>query len=340
MLRALGMRAASIALVVCFAGCAVVAEPGWQARLADEIGPAAAPATAGALVPPVDADPGTGDRLEFLITLADGDERKSWRLAVSVGKLATYKSMYWRGVLGFEERVQPGAERRRRIAEATEAMRARGGDFDDLATDMLTAGIVVEAFADDGASLGRAESSALAAKLRTGLLEACHAGHRQRDLMRGRVDAGEQAPMLEVDDAAYDDIRTAAAGAALCEELFGILQSNPVTRQILREVLALPSLWSILTNWGVKVSFTIDFFAAERVDPARFPGESRELWSVPLVLLLNDQPGFLARVIVGPSGSPDGVVAGIYGIVARHPSDAQRTVRVQLQSSRRGEAAR
>jgi hypothetical protein len=168
------------------------------------------------------------------------------------------------------------------------------------------------------------------------LLPACRAGHRQRDVMRGRVEAGLQAPMLTLDDEAFDDVDTVCSGVEVCKDLFQILRANPVTRQILREVLELPSLWSILTNWGVKVSFAIDFFAAERVDPARFPDEPRELWSVPMTLLLNGQPGFLARVIVGPSGSPDGVVAGIYGLVARHPVDEQRRVLVRLASSRRG----
>ena len=55
-----------------------------------------------------------------------------------------------------------------------------------------------------------------------------------------------------------------------------------------------------------------------------------------MVLLLNGEPGFLARLIVGPSGSPDGAVAGVYGLIARHPSDASRQIVVRLVSTRRG----
>jgi hypothetical protein len=241
-----------------------------------------------------------------------------------------------RGIAPFEERVQPGEERRRQMEAAQEAFRTSNVDFDDLLVEMPIAKLVVEAFGESGASLGRADSEAIVARLRRGLLPACRAGHRQRDVMRGRVEAGLQAPMLTLDDGAFDDVRTVCIGVEACKDLFQILRSNPVTRQILREVLELPTLWSILTNWGVKVSFAIDFFAAEPVDPARFPGETRELWSVPMTLLLNGQPGFLARVIVGPSGSPDGAAAGIYGLVARHPTDEQRRVLVRLVSSRRG----
>jgi hypothetical protein len=60
---------------------------------------------------------------------------------------------------------------------------------------------------------------------------------------------------------------------------------------------------------------------------------------VPVVLLLDDEPGFLARVIVGASGSPDGAAAGLHGIVARHPVDEDRRVLVRLVASHRGARA-
>jgi len=60
---------------------------------------------------------------------------------------------------------------------------------------------------------------------------------------------------------------------------------------------------------------------------------------VPVVLLLNGQPGFLASVVIGPSGSPDGAAAGIHGLVARHPSDERRRVVVRMVAVQRGAAA-
>jgi hypothetical protein len=327
---------ASCAWLLMAAGCGTAPELDWQAKLAQQVRGDARSTAATELMPPVEADPAPGDRVEFAIALSDGDDAKSWRLVVAVAGVETRRVLGGRSCAEFESRVQPSEGRREQRAAATAAFRASPIDLWDLATNLPVARLVVEAFDESGASLGRAESDEIVKHLRRGLLDACRAGRRQCEVMRGRVEAGRDAPMLTLDDAAYDDVSLVATGVDTCKELFRILQANPVTRDILREVLALPSLWSILTNWGVKVSFAVDFFAAERVDPARFPGEGRELWSVPVMLLLNEQPGFLARVIVGPSGSPDGAVAGVFGIVARHPSDAQRTVTVRLVASRRG----
>jgi hypothetical protein len=332
-----------IAMLLC--GCAIEPEPGWQAKLEQQIGgPDTLPGEQSALATPAALeDPAAGDGVVFAITLEQGERTRTWQLEVKVEEVAVHRALEFRDVQAFELRVQPGEARRRQIESSNAAFRKQliADDLDlwDLARETPVARIRVEAFDASGASAGKAESTAIVSQLRRGLLPAARAGHRQRELMRGRVEAGLEAPMLTVDDDAYDDIRAVADGVASCTLFFQILQENPVTRQILREVLQLPSLWSLLTHWGVHISFAIDFFAAERVDPARFPGEQRELWSVPMTLLLNGQPGFLARVIVGPAGSPDGTAAGIYGIVARHPTDGDRRVRVRLLSSRRGARA-
>ena len=332
----------SIVLLLC--GCASEPEPGWQARLEQRIGSGMGFGGAAALAAVVDEDPARGDRVVFGVGLETGGETREWRVEVEVSSVEVRRTWDWRSCQAFEDRVLPSEERQRRIDERKAAFRAqhaRDGfvDFDAIAPETAIADIRVEAFDAGGTTVGVGKSTAIVSRLRGGLMPACRAGHRQRDTMHGRVAAGLAAPVITVDDDTYDDVRTVAVGVDTCEQFFKILRENPVMRQILREVLALPSLWSILTNWGVRVSFSVDFFAAERVDPARFPGEQRELWSVPLIVLLNGQPGFLARVIVGPSGSPDGAVGGVYGVVARHPTDPERRVHVRLLSSRRGAAA-
>ena len=329
-----------LGLALCLGGCVVEAEPGWQAQLARLVRPELLHADPGLEVPaPDDTDPVAGDQVLLAITLQSGGRTRDWRLDVRIDAVETPRMLEWRNLAGFELRVQPGEARRLAMERQQAEFRARNVDLEDMARAIPVARLTVEAFDEAGASLGRAMSDAQVHKLRRGLLPACRAGHRQREPMHGRVEAGLAAPMLTLADDAYDDVMTAGAGVALCEELFRILQSNPVTRQILREVLELPSLWSVLTNWGVRVSFTADFFAAERVDPQRFPAAGRELWSVPLVVLLNGEPGFVARVVVGPSGSPDGAIAGIHGVIARHPSDATRRVVVRLAASQRGARA-
>jgi hypothetical protein len=330
-------RTGALSMAVLLGACAVAPALGWQAELERQIGKSLVRGDAevrSAL--PIDADPAPGDRVEFEIVLQQGERTKAWQIAVTVEAVKNARGRDLREIPWFEDRVQPGEERRRRMQQAQADFLAKHAAFEDLFTDLRLATLRVEAFGADGKGLGHADAEAIVPHLRRGLLSACRAGHRQREVMRGRVALGKAAPMLTLTEDAYDDVREVARGVALCTDLFKILQANPVTRQILREVLELPSLWSLLTNWGVRVTFEVDFFAAERVDPGSVPGESRELWSVPLMLLLNDQPGFVARVVIGPGGAPDGATAGIHGVIAQHPVDEQRRVVVRMLSTQLG----
>ncbi|MCU0866356.1 MAG: hypothetical protein MUC36_21440 [Planctomycetes bacterium] len=336
-------RTGALSMTVLLGACAVAPALGWQADLERQIGSSLVRGDAEARPAlPIDADPVPGDVVEFAILLQQGERTKKWRIAVTVDAVRTVRGFSRRAIPDFEDRVQPGEERRKRMQQAQADFMARHVELEDMFTDLRLARLRVEAFDADGKALGDVDTDAdshaevLVSQLRAGLLPACRAGHRQREVMRGRVALGKAAPMLTLADDAHDDVGEVARGVALCTDLFKILQSNPVTRQILREVLELPSLWSLLTNWGVRVTFEVDFFAAERVDPASVPGESRELWSVPLMLLLNDQPGFVARVVIGPGGAPDGATAGIHGVIAQHPVDEQRRVVVRMLSTRQG----
>ena len=328
-------------LLLLLAGCASALEPDWQAKLEHRLAvDLARPDPTAVLAPPDDADPASGDRVRYEITLFDGGDTKTWQVALTVAGVTNAHIEEWRVVPDFEQRVVAELPPRDEHHTAEAAFAPEPVELGPLRHEagrgVAVAALHVEAFAGDGTHLGTGESSVQVERLRRGLLPACRAGHRHRELMRGRVAAGKQAPVLTVDAATAADLETVAIGVDFCASFFRILQCNPVTRQILTEVLALPSLWSILTHWGVRITFQIDFFAAERLDPAQFPGESRELWSVPVVLLLNGQPGFLASVVIGPSGSPDGAAAGIYGLVARHPSDEERRVVVRMAAVERG----
>lgn len=345
--RSVGTRHARCSVLlplVLLAGCATALESDWQAKLEHRLASDLAPPDPTAVPAlPVDADPASGDRVCYAITLHDGARTKSWQLALTIGKVATQRLLEWRALSDFEQRVVVEGTERDEPDVAEAAFVPPPVDYEQLlreaGRDVAVAALHVEAFAGDGTHLGTGESSVQVERLRRGLLPACRAGHRHRERMRGRVAAGMQAPVLTVDAATAADLQTVAIGVDACASFFRLLQCNPVTRQILGEVLALPSLWSILTHWGVRITFQIDFFAAERLDPAQFPGETRELWSVPVVLLLNGQPGFLASVVIGPSGSPDGAAAGIYGLVAQHPSDAERRVVVRMAAVQRGAPA-
>ena len=328
-------------------GCATRAEPGWQQDLRRAVRDQSSlfdstQTTQQRSLAKQRSGVHVGDELLYGICLHVGDTRKIWYLKLEVLDLVVRRRLSFRKALAFEARVQPGEAQR---AEQQASARARQaeidarvdelGFFQALASDVKMAHIRVTAFDANGKTLGTAESEETAELLTTGLLPACQAGFAQRDLMRDRVALGPEAPMLELDSMQLADVQAAAHGVIACESFFATLRSNPVTKSILYEVIALPSLWSVITNLGVKVSFEADFFAADRVAPERLTNANRELWSVPCHLQLNGQPALLAHIVAGPSGSPDAAAAGIFAIVGQHPTDPQRRIHVQLLRSSR-----
>ena len=276
------------------------------------------------------------DELLYGVCLDVGETRKLWYLQMRVLDVQVESCMNWRNHWDFEARVQPDANRRAEIRKASLARTSdRQVDRGLPVTDMPLARIRVEAFDANGISLGSADSAATVRQLRAGLLPACEAGYAQRDVMRGRVALGRDAEMLELDGQQYDDVRAVGYGVSACRHFFRILQANPVTKNILFEVIALPTLWSVITNLGVDIAFEVDFFDACPIERSRYPSIDHELWSTPLNLRLNDQPALMTRIIAGPSDSPNATAAGVFSVVGRHPSDPNRRVHVQLLGNRR-----
>ncbi|MFO1077350.1 MAG: hypothetical protein U1E73_06440 [Planctomycetota bacterium] len=325
-------------------GCAIEAPGGWEGALANTIRDdpdrfAAGKHILAGIAPPVpDGELAAGDEVLFGICLDVGARRTIWYLDVQVVAITNQRWLDLRSVPDFEDRVHADPERQRELDAAQARFRQTLGQRDlmDLAREEPVARIRVEAFDADGRSLDVGESEAIAWRLQRGLLPACTAGYRLRDVMRGRVALGRAAAPIELAGADYDAIKVVANGVASCELFFQILKQNPVTRRILYQVIALPTLWSMIRRLGVRATMDVDFFAACGVEGGRYPGTTRGLWSVPVAIRLNDQPAMLACLIAGPAGSPDGAVAGIFGIVGQHPGDPERRIAVQLLASRNG----
>jgi hypothetical protein len=202
------------------------------------------------------------------------------------------------------------------------------------AGEVSWARIRVDAFDGEARALASADTWVAPSQLQW-VYAACQAGARQQLRRRGREQRGDEGGVPPSTADAQADARCVALGAGACHLLFRLLRTNPVTRDILYEVVALPTLWSIVSTMRVKAGLTVDYLAAQRVDPANYPGAQRPLWSVPAVVLLNEQPALYAHLVVGPDGAPDGAAAGVFAIVGRHPSDERRKVFVQLIASRR-----
>ena len=334
------------------AGCATVPRTGWEEGLHRAIADrtasfAAADGLLAGFAPLApDAPLAAGDQVLFGVCLEDGDERRIWYLRVRVVGVERRRWFDAREVHAFEQRVRRenplgrgpdpgGADRRAAFVERRIDLEGPF-DLEDLFDDVDVAQIRVEAFDAAGRLVDAAESQAIEWRLRQGLLPACAAGDRLRNVMAGRVAAGLDAETIVLAGADHDAVHVVGDGVTSCERFLLMLRENPVTRGILEEVIELPSLWSILRRFGVRAELSIDFFAARRIEPWRYPGSDRTLWGVPVTLLLNDEPALFACLLAGPAGAPDGASAGVFGVVGRSPSDPDRRVFVQLLASRRG----
>lgn len=342
LLRNVLRSSCSLIVALVIAACSVPPRTGWEPELrsglrdveerfgkGSELLSGLAPATTSAKLT-------AGDELVFGVSLENGDRVKTWYLRLRVLGLELGDGLGGRRQTGFERRVKPSPERARQLLEQNEKVWAMIRRMDTEGGRKLECvRICVDAFDADARPLESAETTVVLSSLRD-IYASCLAGHRQRHRMRGRVALGDDAEVLELDDAAYDDVMVVAQGVGSSELLFELLQSNPVTRDILFEVIALPTLWSIVSTMRIRASMAVDFFEAEPVEPGTYRSAGRPLWSVPVTVLLNDQPALYAFLVAGPDGSPDGASAGVFALVGRHPTDDRRKVVVQLLASRRG----
>ena len=319
-------------------GCAVELEPGWDDELSQHLVDrrelfAGGPEILTGFAELASDDLRTGDEALFGVCLDIHGKQRIWYLHVRVLDVETKRWLWYRSVHPYETRLRHAPDPDERLPRS----------LDDLASDMPVARIQVEVFDANGRSQGRASSELAVEQLMIGMRPACTAGYSQRELMRGRVALGEQAELLELDqltDEQRRDLDTVGSGIGVCEGFFQVLRTNPVTRDLLYEVIALPTLWSMITHFGVRADVSLDFFAALPVPADHFPQASGELWSFPLAIQLNAQPALLTRVAVGPRGAPNAVAAGVHAVTGRHPTDPQRRLHMQVLATRRDDALR
>jgi hypothetical protein len=338
-------RFAACCLAVWLASCTVPPRTGWERDLRAQLCDVADRFANGAAIlsgmapPTADAPLAPGDQLLFGVSLETGAGPRTWYLRLQVVALEVGDGIGGRRQTPFERRVRPSAERQRQLLEQSREVWQAFRAMDPAKRWQLPCPrIRVDAFDAHAAPLATAESLVTLSTLKA-LQASCLAGFRQRATMRGRVALGDDAETLQLSDEDHDDVMCVAEGVGVCELLFRVLQRNPVTRDILYEVVALPTLWSIVTSMKVRMALSVDFFAARRVPASVYEGHGHELWSVPLTLLLNDQPALYAFVVTGAGGAPDRAAAGVRAIVARHPTDERRRVHVQLLASQRGQPA-
>lgn len=128
---------------------------------------------------------------------------------------------------------------------------------------------------------------------------------------------------------------TVRAQIALSQFL-AIARKSPILRPLLYEVVDMPSLWSVITHFGARMSMRAHFddvrvVAGERLGDAAVPA-----WSLPHELLINGDPALHNHILVTDPHSPLALCAGIVAITSVHPTDPSRAFTMRLVAARRG----
>jgi hypothetical protein len=163
--------------------------------------------------------------------------------------------------------------------------------------------------------------------LENGLAAAC----------RGDAVAADPGSALHFSHEIQRAIRAQSAIEALRTVLSVVRRSQPL-RALLWQVLDVPSLFSVIFHFGVKVSVAENFAGSARGAPFAVGAAAVPTWEAPLELRLNGAPALRCRVQVADPASPIALCAGIVSLRAASPSHPQRTVTMQLLGARRGSA--
>lgn len=188
--------------------------------------------------------------------------------------------------------------------------------------DLVSAPVAMQVTVRDEAGRVVHASSASAgdAFLRAGTLAACDLA-----IARGWR-TGTRAP--------YDPAVAAMLPAFMGPfELFRVVQQCDALAPLLMQVVRKPSVWSVVTNFGVSLRIEVRFEEAVAVDAAPFR-TSRAL-RYPVRVLANGSLALEAALLVVEPMPPSHLSAGIVAIDAWHPKEPTRRFQVRLLGGRR-----
>ncbi|MCI0747851.1 MAG: hypothetical protein L0Y58_20785 [Verrucomicrobia subdivision 3 bacterium] len=134
---------------------------------------------------------------------------------------------------------------------------------------------------------------------------------------------------------AHEERALAAAGPALMS-YFSVVQQTEGLKDILMEIVDLPSVWSMLRNGGVEANISIqqERLAMGAAD-AWALREGQTVYHLPILLELNKQPALKITLAVTSPNPPLLACGGVVGLLAERPGDAQTYLSLRIISARR-----
>lgn len=114
----------------------------------------------------------------------------------------------------------------------------------------------------------------------------------------------------------------------------GVIQNDEHLRSIFWQILRMPTLWSIITNFGVRIRLAPEFGDA-RATSASVDHRPTKAWNMPLQVLGNGSPVLLSNLRVVAPSSPRALCAGVVSLVVVRPGDPDMYLTTQLLAARR-----
>jgi hypothetical protein len=113
--------------------------------------------------------------------------------------------------------------------------------------------------------------------------------------------------------------------------LLNVVQEDDALADHFWKVVEKPSLWSVITGFGVRASLTMAF---EKSVPVAMPSPNlpaaERAFVVPLQIDVNGSPALLVDVVVIDSARPFAICGGIVAATARHPTRSDTRLELQL----------
>lgn len=280
-----------------------------------------------------------GDEVVLLATLEEGARLRQWLLHLTVvGLEATERE----AAVG-EARLFTSTGREISFAGARAAM------------DVVTTGPFERGRASGGVKTERARIVVNSAFLELGFARAAMVIDRLRrrreerpELAAGAfnvagqpfpeevVRAGREiAAQFELSEA---DERALAGTLPAMMEFFGVAARTPGLKDVLFAVVDVP-WWSVVKSGGRMPGVGFNFLssAVGAEDPAAWPPAGAEaVWTNPFVMLLNQKPALVCRLVATEPRPPLSALAGVVGLAAGRPDGSKGTLSVAVLASRAG----
>jgi hypothetical protein len=119
-----------------------------------------------------------------------------------------------------------------------------------------------------------------------------------------------------------EDIKPLVGAIIGMMALLNVVQEDKVLSEYFWQVVEKPGVFSVIANFGVKVSIRMPFENSLPVKelPAHLP-VTGPAFAVPLQVDVNGNPALLVRILAADPARPYALCGGMVAATARHPTD-------------------